>query len=158
MRGERKQVQRFKPALISPSHKWLSDIDRWHGLLCLAVAGVLLAACAGGMRSELKRPLSTEPAPGGKSAAMAVVRGEGARHWGLGIAPSEQQAAASAIEQCADRRCTVVQTYTTGQCAAVVLGRTQVFWGGEDGETTDEVLSLCEAVTDHCEIKREICL
>jgi Domain of unknown function (DUF4189) len=110
------------------------------------------------MRSELKRPLSAEPAPGGKAAAMAVVRGEGARHWGLGIAPSEQQAAAAAIEQCADRRCTVVETYTTGECAVVVLGRTQVFWGGEDGGTKDEVLSLCEAVTDHCEIKRDVCL
>ncbi len=158
MRGERQQVQRLEPALTRLSREWWSAIGRRHELLCLALSAALLTACAGGMRSELKRPLSTEPAPGGKAAVMAVVRGEGARHWGLGIAPSEQQAAVSAIEQCADRRCTVVQTYTTGQCAAVVLGRTQVFWGGEDGETTDEVLSLCEAVTDHCEIKREVCL
>ncbi|MFZ1431052.1 MAG: DUF4189 domain-containing protein [Geminicoccaceae bacterium] len=126
--------------------------------LKLVLACMLLASCAGGIRTEMKRPLSAEPAPGGKAAAMAVVRGEGARHWGLGIGSSEQQAAAAAIKQCADWRCIVVQTYTTGQCAAVVLGRTQVFWGGEDGETTDEVLSLCEAVTDHCEIKREECL
>jgi hypothetical protein len=131
--------------------------------LSMILLAITLVSCSdvpssNSVRSELMAPLSDKVAPGGKAAAMAVVRREGARYWGFSVAPSEKQAASQAIAQCTDPRCVVVSTWTTGQCPIVVLGRTQIFWSEEDGDNLDEVMSVCEAITERCEIKHELCL
>jgi hypothetical protein len=52
----------------------------------------------------------------------------------------------------------VVKEFGPGQCAVVVQGDTQVFWGAEPDETVGEILDYCQLQTRNCQMVRRECL
>jgi len=134
----------------------MDAFPEWRWLIASLLAGLVVSGCASGNPERDLSKLGAEP--GARYAVMAVVPREGRAHWGLGQAASEQEATAEALQLCGTSRCQVVHTYAPGDCAAVVLGRDQVFWTENNQETAQTAMDYCAARTSDCRIVRQLCL
>lgn len=92
--------------------------------------------------------------------AMAVVPGQGHDFHGEGIETSARQARRSAMSQCANKRCKVVQEYVPGQCVHVIQGQRQVFWNEELFSAREKrfVLEHCKVEDSRCSVVVSQCL
>jgi hypothetical protein len=91
-------------------------------------------------------------------AAIAVVPQQGRRYWGFAARPEAMSARHAALSQCGHQRCIVASEFVPGQCAIVVQGQNQVFWGGEPPDDNNTVLDYCELQDSGCEIVVLQCL
>jgi hypothetical protein len=126
------------------------------GMICCFV--VILTSLLGCTEqgSEIETIISAGPPQ--NSAALAVVPQQGRRFWHLAVADSAADANKKALAGCANPLCKVVQEYEAGDCAIVVQGQDQVFWGRGPGETIGEVLDYCNLQTRSCQLVRHECL
>ncbi|MGF7206739.1 hypothetical protein GGE65_001300 [Skermanella aerolata] len=127
------------------------------GMICCLVV-VILAVLPGCTKqgSEIETVISAGPPH--KSAALAVVPQQGRRFWHLAVADHAADARRNALTGCANPLCKVVHEYAPGDCAIVVQGQDQVFWGREPSETIGEILDYCNLQTRSCQLVRHECL
>ena len=102
-------------------------------------------------------PLGFSPAmandgPAGSYIALAVVPGQGRLHHGISKRTSADMAQKSALSQCGDRKCLVVQIYGQLQCAHIILGDTQIWWNNLrfDRSESSSVMDVCRSEDKNC--------
>jgi hypothetical protein len=114
---------------------------------------LLLFGCTKG---EISTVIVTGPPV--PSAALAVVPQQGRKYWALAIAESPSDARRQALANCGNSSCMVVEEFAVGECAIVVQGDTQVFWGKGPEDDKGEVLNYCNLQTRNCQIAKYECL
>lgn len=117
------------------------------------IAMLLLLGCTKG---EISTVIVTGPPV--PSAALAVVPQQGRKYWALAIAESPADARKQALVNCGNSSCKVVEEYAVGECAIVIQGDTQVFWGKGPEDEQGEVLDYCNLQTRNCQIAKYECL
>ena len=93
-------------------------------------------------------------------AALAVVPQQGRLYHGYAKADTASGARNSAYRKCDNTKCTVVQLYTSGQCANIALGNDQIYWNEEDFSTRsrEAVMAFCGRIDTDCQIIVSECL
>lgn len=94
----------------------------------------------------------------GAHAAVAVVPQEGRRHWGFAVRGDRSSAEAAALRLCGSRRCGIVQNYQKPDCAVLVQGENQIFWGGSRRDDLGVVLDYCGLQDSGCQLVVHKCL
>jgi hypothetical protein len=118
--------------------------------------GMGLTACVPSARRAPPEAFTASKSYG----ALAVVPGQGRDFHGYGKGTTAEAAQQAAVRACSNERCKLVQTYVTGQCVHLILGRRQIFWNDRLFSSRERKYTLqeCQRVDSGCRVLRSECL